>query len=149
MERRMSLYVLGGVVMDTRPFNADKFDRTASADLVQKAVMGGLQPSEFMGEGEDTLTITGQLLPFKTGGLTELDVIDEMRRTGARFPVMRGDGKRLGTYAITGLTERHDELMRNGVGFTVQYSVSLRKVQQDYDGSGLIAALISIFETLG
>tara|TARA_R110002020_G_scaffold467027_4_gene690223 strand:+ start:35972 stop:36421 length:450 start_codon:yes stop_codon:yes gene_type:complete len=149
MERRMSLYVLGGVVMDTRPFNADKFDRTASADLVQKAVMGGLQPSEFMGEGEDALTITGQLLPFKTGGLTELDVIDEMRRTGARFPVMRGDGKRLGTYAITGLTERHDELMRNGVGFTVQYSVSLRKVQQDYDGSGLIAALISIFETLG
>ena len=47
----MSLYVLGGVVMDTRPFNADTFDRTASADLVQKAVMGGMQPSEFIGEG--------------------------------------------------------------------------------------------------
>jgi phage protein U len=144
----MSLYVLGGVVMDTRPFNADTFDRTASADLVQKAVMGGMQPSEFMGEGEDALTITGQLLPFKTGGLEEFDVLDEMRRTGARFPVMRGDGKRLGTYAVTALSERHKELMRNGVGFTVQYSVSLRKVQSGYDGGALIAALISIFESL-
>lgn len=144
----MSLYVLGGVVMDTRPFNADTFDRTASADLVQKAVMGGLEPLEFMGEGEDALTIAGQLLPFKTGGLTEFDVLDEMRRTGARFPVMRGDGKRLGTYSITGLSERHAQLMRNGVGFTVQYSVSLRKVQADYDGGAIIAALISIFEAL-
>jgi len=145
----MSLYTLGAVVMDTRPFNADKFDRTASADLVSKAVMGGLQPSEFMGEGDDDLTITGQLLPFKTGGLAEFDVLDEMRRTGARFPVMRGDGKRLGTYAITNLSERHDELMRSGVGFTVKYSVSLHKVQDDYDGGALIAGLISIFESLG
>jgi hypothetical protein len=144
----MSLYVLGGVVMDTRPFNADTFDRSASADLVEKAVMGGLKPSEFMGEGEDTLTITGQLLPFKTGGLAEFDVLDEMRRTGARFPVMRGDGKRLGTYAITQLSERHNLLMKNGVGFTVQYSVSLRKTQADYDGGAIIAALISIFDSL-
>ena len=117
----MSLFILGGVVMDTRPFNADKFDRTASADLVEKAVMGGLKPSEFMGQGEDTLTITGQLLPFKTGGLAEFEMLDEMRRTGARFPVMRGDGKRLGTYAITDISERHGQLMRDGVGFTVKY----------------------------
>lgn len=144
----MSLYVLGGVVMDTRPFNADKFERRASADLVQKAVMGGLQPSEFMGEGEESLTLSGQLLPFKTGGLTELDVLDEMRRTGARFPVMRGDGKRLGTYAITDISERHRELMRDGVGFVVKYSVRLRKVQANYDGGAVIASLISIFEAL-
>lgn len=144
----MSLYVLGGVVMDTRPFNADKFERRASADLVQKAVMGGLQPSEFMGEGEESLTLSGQLLPFKTGGLTELDVLDEMRRTGARFPVMRGDGKRLGTYAITDISERHRELMRDGVGFVVKYSVSLRKVQASYDGGAVIAALLSIFQAL-
>ena len=145
----MSLFVLGAVVMDTRPFNADKFDRTASADLVSKAVMGGLKPSEHMGEGDDEITITGQLLPFKTGGLAEFDVLDEMRRTGARFPLLRGDGKRSGTYAITSLSERHDHLMRNGVGFTVKYSVSMRKVQDDYDGGALIAGLISIFESLG
>lgn len=144
----MSLYILGGVVMDTRPFNADKFDRTASADLVEKAVMGGLKPSEFMGEGEDNLTITGQLLPLKTGGLAEFEMLDEMRRTGARFPVMRGDGKRLGTYAITDISERHDQLMRDGVGFTVKYSVSMRKVQAGYDGGAIVAALISIFEAL-
>jgi hypothetical protein len=144
----MSLYILGGVVMDTRPFNADKFDRTASADLVEKAVMGGLKPSEFMGEGEDTLTIIGQLLPFKTGGLAEFEMLDEMRRTGARFPVMRGDGKRLGTYAITDISERHGQLMRDGVGFTVKYSVSMRKVQAGLDGGAIVAALISIFEAL-
>lgn len=142
------LYVLGGVVMDTRPFNADSFDRDSSADLATKPVMGGLEPSEFMGEGETTLTISGQLLPFKTGGMTQLDILDRMRATGARFPVMRGDGVRLGTFAITKLSEKHSHLMANGVGFVVAYSVTMKKVQGGFDGGSIISGLLTLFRSL-
>lgn len=143
------LYVLGSVVMDTRPFNVDDVSRSVSADSATKAVMGGLEPSEFTGEGPDEITLSGSLLPFKTGGLSEFEIADEMRRTGARFPLMRGDGKRLGTYFITKASEQHSELMRNGVGFVVKYSITCRKVPGQYDGAAVVAALLSLFLAVG
>lgn len=143
------LYMIGTLALDTRPFNADAMDRTASADLASKPVIGGLEPSEFMGEGADEVTLSGQLLPTKIGGLTELEVAHQMRRTGTRFPLMRGDGTRLGWFAITRITERHADLMRSGVGFTVQYEIAMKKVQQDAGaGIGIVSGLLSLFEAL-
>ena len=149
------LYVLGAVVADTVPFNVDAVSRSARADLVAKNVMGGLDKLELMGEGEDQLEFSGQLLPYRTGGLTQFEVLDQMRRSGARFPVMRGDGKRLGVYAITELSEEHEELMRDGVGFTVEFSITCRKVPDvvaatpgGIDGAAIIMGLVSLFGAL-
>lgn len=143
------LYMIGTLSFDTRPFNADEFERTATADLAEKPVIGGFAPSEFMGEGEDQITLSGQLLPSKIGGLTEIEVADTMRKAGARVPVMRGDGKRLGTYSIINIREKHKHLLRNGVGFTVNYSIKLKKVQADRDGAGsVISGLLSLFDAL-
>ena len=144
------LFLLGGLAVDTMPFNVDAVSRTARADLATKPVMGGLAPSEFTGEGEDVLTLSGQLLPLKIGGLDELEIADEMRRTGARFPLMRGDGKRLGWRAITRISERHRHLMRDGVGFTVHHTIQMRKVQPEAgDGQQVIAGLLTLFDALG
>jgi len=55
------LYMLGSLVMDTRPFNADEMSRDASADIASKPVMGSLPAKEFMGEGNDKVTLSGQL----------------------------------------------------------------------------------------
>lgn len=150
MVDRLMLYMIGTLTLDTRPFSADEMDRTSSADLAQKAVIGGLAPSEFMGEGSEEITLSGRLLPTKIGGLTELEIAHEMRRRGARVPLMRGDGVRLGTYAIVSMEERHRDLTRSGVGFTIRYSVTLRKVPPD-TGSGqqVVAGLLSLFAALG
>src|SRR5690606_13222732 len=85
------LYQIGTITLDTRPFNVDDVERSASADFAVKAVMGSLPVREFMGEGDEKLTITGALKPTKIGGLTELEALHEMRRSGQRVPVMRGD----------------------------------------------------------
>ena len=143
------LYMIGALQFDTRPFNVDAFERKAGADLATKPVMGGREPTEFTGEGADEITLSGQLLPTKIGGLAQLEVAHEMRRRGARVPVMRGDGARLGTFAIIDMNEKHGELLASGVGFTVDYSIKLRRVQEDAgDGSQVIAGLLSLFGAL-
>ncbi|MEP2724446.1 MAG: phage tail protein [Roseibium sp.] len=143
------LYMLGAVTVDTAPFSADDFSRSASADFAEKPVIGSLKPSEFMGEGQEQLSLSGQLLPSRIGGLTELETLDEMRRKGARFPVLRGDGTRLGTYALTQISEDHSSLMRDGVGFIIRYRLQMRKVQSD-DGSGqqTVSGILSLFDAL-
>ena len=144
------LYMLGTLMLDTRPFNADKVSISGKADIAKKAVMGGIKPGEFTGDGGKKITLSGQLLPTKLGGLTELEIADEMRRTGAVFPVMRGDGSRLGAYSISSLRETHKDLGRDGVGFVVKHQIVLEQ-EPDEAGTSLsmIAGLMSLFTALG
>lgn len=140
------LYMFGALTIDTYPFGADSVDRDAAADIVVKPVIGGFQPREFMGEGADDITISGRLLPLKLGGLDQLALAHQMRRAGARAPLIRGDGTRLGWYAIARISERHSELYRNGVGAIVDYSITFTPTEADSGaGSSVISALLSLF----
>lgn len=143
------LFMIGTLGMDTRPFNTESMTREASATLAEKPVIGGMPPSEFTGEGADKVILSGTLFPTKIGGLTELEIAHQMRRSGARVPVTRGDGFRLGTYAITNMTETHADLLRDGVGFTVKYRITLKRVQSDAgSGQQVISGLLGLFEAL-
>lgn len=144
------LYMVGTLPLDTRPFSVDGMSRDADASIVAKPVIGAAPPKEFTGEGEDDITLSGQLVPSKIGGLDELEILHEMRRAGTRFPLMRGDGWRPGWYAITKISEQHKDLGRDGVGFTIAVTISMTKVEQDAgSGQQIISGLLSLFEALG
>jgi hypothetical protein len=145
------LYQIGTLSLDTRPFNADEMDRSASADFAVKPLISGLPGREFMGEGDDKITLSGQLLPFKTGGLTELEAAHGFRRSGTRLPVMRGDGKAFGWFVIESIRESHGDLMRDGVGFTVKHMIEMTKVEPPGASSAgnIIGTLLSLFGALG
>lgn len=145
------MYMLGAVSIDTKPFSADRVRRVSSGGLVAKPVMGGRQRKENTGEGEDDLIISGQLLPSRIGGLSELDTLHAMRRAAARFPVMRGDGYRFESwYAIKDMTEEHVDLEGDGVGFEVLYTLTLEQAdERPGDGQSIISSLLSLFDLGG
>ncbi|MCF1744239.1 phage tail protein [Paradevosia shaoguanensis] len=149
------LYQLGPLAIDTMPFSADSMGRDGGGDLAAKDVMNRLRPREFMGEADEKIQISGQLLPSKIGGLAELEMAHAMSRSGTALPLMRGDGKMYGWFAIEHVSEQHADLLRTGVGFTVKYTLDLVKVDPDSSdqaGSpapqGIVGMLLSLFETL-
>ncbi len=139
------LYLLGAVALDTAPFSVDEVDRTATADFAVKPLIGTAPGREFMGEGDDTIVLTGQLLPERIGGLTELEALHGFRRAGQRVPVMRGDGKMLGWFVLTEVRERHEQLDRNGVGGMLHHTLTLVKVEPEGASPSLLGSLISLF----
>lgn len=142
----MMLYMLGTLAIDTRPFSIDDMQRSASADIASKPLMGAFPGKEFTGEGDDEITLSGQLLPTKIGGLEELEIAHEMRRSGTKFPLQRGDGTRLGWFAITRISENHTNLTRDGIGFVVKHTIVMTKVQPDIgSGQQVITGLLSLF----
>lgn len=145
------LFMIGSVQVDVRPFNVDQVTRSAAADLAEKATLSGRKPIEFMGPGEDTLTLSGQLLPSKLGGLNELETVRSLMEQGAVLPVMRGDGSRLGSYMITRLREAHRDLLRDGVGFTIRHTITLKRVPDEggQGGRQTVPALLNLFDYLG
>lgn len=140
------LYLLGTLIVDTRPFSIDAWERNADAAIAVKPVIGGFQPKEFMGEGEEEISISGQILPSKIGGLIELEMAHQMRKSGTRFPLLRGDGWRPGWFAITKISEKHTEINRDGVGYLVNHTISMIRTEPD-TGSGqqMISGLLSLF----
>lgn len=142
------LYKIGALTLDTRPFSVDEVQRTTSADFADKPIVGGPVAREFMGEGDDKITLSGQLVPFKTGGLTELEMLRSMLRSGQKLPVLRGDGTRLGWYVITEISEGHRELMRDGVGFFIKHSINLLKVSPEGASPSVIGTILSLFGKL-
>ncbi|KAB2779423.1 phage tail protein [Brucella anthropi] len=140
------LYMLGTLTIDTRPFSIDEMQRTASADIASKPLINAFPGKEFTGEGDDEITLSGQILPTKIGGMNELEIAHEMRRNGTRFPLQRGDGTRLGWFAITRITENHTNLTRNGVGFVLKHTIVMTRVQPDAgSGQQIISGLLSLF----
>ncbi|WP_319568388.1 phage tail protein [Cohaesibacter marisflavi] len=143
------LYIIGAVTVDTFPFSAEQVERSYSATWAEKAVMGRMPPSEFMGEGPESLSLSGKLLPFKLGGMTQLEALKSYMSAGTVVPVMRGDGARLGNFAVTAISESHDHLQKNGVGFVVSYRLSLKKMAGSGVGSLLtVEGLLSLFSSL-
>ncbi len=144
------LYMIGTLALDTRPFAVDEMSREADASIAAKPLMGAAQAKEFTGEGEDDITLSGQLLPTKIGGLDQLEILHQMRKQGTPFPLMRGDGMRFGWYAITRISERHKSLGRDGVSFTVDVTISMTRTEATVGaGQQIISGLLSLFGALG
>ena len=140
------LYQIGPVEVDTRPFNADAASFSGGASFAVKPLLNNRPSREKTGEGDERLTLSGQLLPFKTGGLSQLEILHSFRKAQMRLPVMRGDGKMMGWFAIEKIRESHKELMKNGVGFVVTYSIKM--VRTGPGGAGIVAGLVSAFSAL-
>ena len=62
------------------------------------------------------------------------------------FRVERGDGVGLGWYSIETISESHSEIMPDGVGFVVLYTIGLTETERDtQDGQSVIQRLMSLF----
>ena len=141
------LYQLGPVSVDVYPFSIDTFQREASADYAKKDIISGAPNREFMGEGDESLSLEGQILPLHIGGLTELETLHDMRRSGTRLMVTRGDGMVLGWHAIENITENHEDLVSSGIGIKVNHTIKLIKVDAPGmdEGMDLLNTILSLF----
>jgi len=114
---------LGSVTFEVWPLNLHETDRQAAADHVAKDVLGSLRPREFVGEGDDLITLRGRLFPEAFGGST--DDLHMMRVSGTAQIYVRGDGRSFGWWLIERVTERATFLDGKGRGKVIEFEVSL------------------------
>lgn len=76
--------------------------------------MGRSPKWQYVGVGENQLTLGGLLYPEITGGNLSLGAISTMAYTGLARPLIDGVGSIYGMYVITGLQETHQEFDRYG-----------------------------------
>lgn len=93
--------------------------------------VGARPVRQFVGPGDDTIILTGTLLPQFTGGQQHLDELRDMASEGAAWPLIEGTGYYYGLYVIESLSERKSHHMRDGASQRIQFDLSLTAVDED------------------
>lgn len=101
--------------------------------------VGARAARQFLGPGEDTITLTGTLLPQFTGGQQNLDMLRTMANQGAAWPLIEGNGSYYGLYVIGSMNERKSHHMRDGSAQQIAFDLVLERV--DEDSTDLLASL--------
>lgn len=84
--------------------------------------------SQFLGRGEDTITLPGTLLPGLVGSPLSLDTLRLMADTGKAWPLVGGTGKIFGAWAITSISETQQIFFEDGTPRRYEFTINLKRI---------------------
>ncbi|MFI7864497.1 phage tail protein [Ectopseudomonas khazarica] len=84
--------------------------------------------SQFLGRGEDTITLPGTLLPGLVGSPLSLDTLRMMADTGKAWPLVSGTGKIYGAWVITSISETQQIFFEDGTARRYEFTINLKRI---------------------
>ncbi len=91
----------------------------------------GLRPAaQFIGPGDEKITLSGELRPEITGGAVSLTTIRLLADQGMAWPLIGGSGMIYGMYVIESITNAHSEFFPNGAASKIMFTLNLKRVDE-------------------
>ena len=84
--------------------------------------------NQFLGQGEETIELSGLVAPELTGQTASLDQLREMADTGDPMPLVEGTGTVFGSYVILAVNATHTLFFADGAARRIEFTLSLRRV---------------------
>lgn len=103
---------------------------------------------QYLGRGENAITLTGTLMPEFTGGPISLKAIELMADTGNAWLLIRGNGDVYGYWIIKSVHTTETKHLRDGTAQQIDFSISLERYDGDNAGLGNYASLLPIASKL-
>ncbi|SEI83049.1 hypothetical protein SAMN04244579_02154 [Azotobacter beijerinckii] len=92
----------------------------------------GIRPArQYLGPGDDAITLPGILLPELAGSQLSLDVIREMGDSGKAWPLVDGSGRIYGLWIIESLSETRTLFFQDGAARRIEFTISLKRIDDD------------------
>lgn len=95
--------------------------------------VGVRDASQYVGPGDELVTLNGVLAPGVVGSYGAIDTIVEMGDSGDVFEFVDGTGRVWGSFVIVGLDTRRRHLMIDGAPRMIDFAIDLRRVSSDRD----------------
>jgi len=88
----------------------------------------GVRPSlQFLGPDNDTLTLSGVLLPEITGGKLSLLALEKIADLGRAWPLIEGSGTIYGMFVIESFSQTKTEFFSSGVCRRIEFTLTLKR----------------------
>jgi phage protein U len=122
------LAALGMFIFDTDSALFDELSRRRSWRHGRTERFGARAASQFLGPGQDQVTLSGKLIPELAGSYSSIEKLVEMADTGEAYPLADGLGNILGSFTIETIDEQHSNLIDTGRARTIDFSIDLERV---------------------
>lgn len=125
MSNQQALLALGLFVfaMDSLPFN--ELQRRTDWRHAKADRHGLRAASQFIGPGEDKVTITGTLVPEIAGSYSSIERLREMAASGDAWSLVDGAGNQLGMFRIMAVDERQTAHVPGGLARKIDFAIDL------------------------
>ena len=93
--------------------------------------IGAAPARQFMGRGDDAITLPGIIFPELAGSTLSLDALRLLANTGKAWPMVEGTGRIYGLWVIESLSETKTVFFRDGTPRRIEFTLTLKRTDDD------------------
>ncbi|WP_333617450.1 phage tail protein [Mixta calida] len=124
----MMIYGMLPFMLQTLPY--DELQRSVDYRWPTNSRIGQRAAAQFIGPGDEKITLSGELRPEITGGAVSLLTLKVMADEGRAWPLIGGNGTIYGMYVTQSLADSHSEFYSDGSARKITFNLSLLRVDE-------------------
>jgi len=124
----MMMLTLGMFVFMRQSLPYQSLQRSADYQWPSNSRVGKRDVFQFLGPGDDKITLTGDLYPEMTGGRLSMLALYTMADEGRAWPLISGTGTIYGMFVITNVSETGTVFFADGSPRKISFTLSLTRV---------------------
>lgn len=125
------MMALGMFVFATQTLPYQQLQRTTSWRHPSNSRLGMRPARQFLGPGDDSITLSGTLYPELTGGRVSLAMVRAMAETGRAWPLLEGSGAFYGLWVVESIDETGSVFFSDGSARKIDFSLKLARVDDE------------------
>lgn len=122
------MMALGMFVFSLETIAYQEFQRQTDWRHGSTSRIGTNPARQFLGRGDDSITLPGVLLPALAGSQLSLDALRMMGDTGKAWPLVEGSGKIYGLWVIESLSDTRTIFFRDGAARRIEFTLKLTRI---------------------
>jgi len=125
------MMALGNFIFSMPTLVYQQLERSSSWRHANTERIGARAASQFLGPGEESITLGGVLAPELACDPAELGTLRELADEGAPLALVSGSGTVFGAYVITSLSETGSLFFSDGTPRRIEFDLKLRRVPDE------------------
>jgi phage protein U len=125
------MMALGMFVFSLETLAYQEFQRQTQWRHGSTSRIGTNPARQYLGRGDDTITLPGVLLPALAGTPTSLDVLRDMADSGKAWALVEGTGRVYGAWIIESLSETRTLFFPDGAARRIEFTLTLQRIDDD------------------
>lgn len=125
----MMIFGMFVFMLETIPYQ--NLQRSMSWRYAKNDLIGRSASYQYIGAGEDKITLTGVLVPEVTGGDLSLELLRTSAYRGRPYPLIEGTGLIYGMYVMDSISEGRTLFFGDGKAKRIEFTITLTRVNED------------------
>ncbi|ATM96277.1 phage protein U [Yersinia frederiksenii] len=124
------MLALGMFIFMRQTLPYQNFQRNAEYRWPSNSRVGQRDAFQFLGVGEEKITLGGVLYPELTGGKMTITTLRLMAEEGRAWPLLDGSGTIYGMYVINNVSETDSVFFADGTPRKIDFTLTLTRVDE-------------------